>query len=283
MIIMSGNKFALLSESQDDSPAFNIASKTPVKSTHSKPPTYPAKTSYSKANPRTYSFSKETCAPRIVESSTKSDEDLHNDMTKDIKSHGDCHPLARTWSVTYSSFSEEQRTAFHSGAHKVVDPTLEGAVQMSTIEGYARTSNHLFYDNFVLLSGVTINVFERGTSPDWNEPRLENAGKWMLTFTADEYALATKAWINLMMHLVGETFINKSNDDVSDYHSVVGMILQHRKKLTKIQIYVENKDDKDVFNKLSSLLTSSYIGIIDIGFYKLKATYKDHPIYMVHA
>lgn len=80
----------------------------------------------------------------------------------------------------------------------------------------------------------------------WEDPANENGGKWTVLFKGTNPALLDRSWMWLVLALVGEE-LDENND-------ITGAVCSTRPKGDRISLWLRNKHDVDLVNKLGRKL-----------------------------
>lgn len=82
----------------------------------------------------------------------------------------------------------------------------------------------------------------------WEDPGNVNGGKWIITLRTSNPALLDRSWLWLAMALIGETL-----DDLDD---VTGAVVSTRAKGDRIALWIRDKSDVNLVNKIGQRLVA---------------------------
>jgi len=86
------------------------------------------------------------------------------------------------------------------------------------------------------------HLFKNGIKPMWEDSANQNGGKWIITLKGTNSALLDRSWMWLVLALIGEEL--DENDDVT------GAVVSTRSKGDRIALWIRNKSDVDLVNKI---------------------------------
>ena len=99
------------------------------------------------------------------------------------------------------------------------------------------------YNNLYTVQEIIPNtdylMFRKGIRPEWEDPRNKKGGKWVITLPIEEdmEEEAQKAWMSLLMHMVGGLFPEDC------YELINGAIFSVREKHWRISLWCNDNNN----------------------------------------
>ena len=101
------------------------------------------------------------------------------------------------------------------------------------------------YNNTYSISEVISNtdylIFKKGIRPEWEDPANKEGGKWVVTLPIEDdmEEEVDKAWLQLLLHVIGGVFEKKERDIVN------GMIFSIRDKHLRISLWCNSSTENE--------------------------------------
>ena len=101
------------------------------------------------------------------------------------------------------------------------------------------------YNNTYSISEVISNtdylIFKKGIRPEWEDPANKEGGKWVVTLPIEDdmEEEVDKAWLQLLLHVIGGVFAKKERDIVN------GMIFSIRDKHLRISLWCNSSTENE--------------------------------------
>jgi translation initiation factor 4E len=162
------------------------------------------------------------------------------------------HPLQHKWTMYFDSKSWNPSTSASAdtpGSPLVSSSTpansWEAALKMlgiyTTVESFMSIFSTLRRPS-QLERNSNYHLFKDGIKPMWEDAANQNGGKWIITLKGTNTALLDRSWMWLVLALIGEEL--DDNDDVT------GAVVSTRSKGDRIALWIRNKNDVDLVNKI---------------------------------
>lgn len=159
------------------------------------------------------------------------------------------HPLQHKWTMYFDSKSWNPSTSTTSELHHPSSSTQanswEAALKMlgvyTTVESFMSIFSTLRRPS-QLERNSNYHLFKDGIKPMWEDAANQNGGKWIITLKGTNQALLDRSWMWLVLALIGEEL--DENDDIT------GAVVSTRNKGDRIALWIRNKTDVDLVNKI---------------------------------
>ncbi|UZJ52119.1 hypothetical protein CBS101457_001439 [Exobasidium rhododendri] len=201
---------------------------------------------------------------------TNTSKDISKPKTS-IKAEDDkSHPLQHKWTMYFDSKSWNPSTNTSSTAAIPDTPlssTAPSALPASTAHSWEAalkmlgvyTSVEAFMSIFSTLRrpsqlerNSNYHLFKNGIKPMWEDAANQKGGKWIITIKTTNSALLDRSWMWLVLALIGEEL--DENDDVT------GAVVSTRSKGDRIALWIRNKTDVDLVNKIGK----KFVHLLDL-------------------
>jgi hypothetical protein len=162
------------------------------------------------------------------------------------------HPLQHKWTMYFDSKSWNPSTSTSTdspgsplASSSTPANSWEAALKMlgvyTTVESFMSIFSTLRRPS-QLERNSNYHLFKDGIKPMWEDPANKNGGKWLITLKGTNTALLDRSWMWLVLALIGEEL--DDNDDVT------GAVVSTRSKGDRIALWIRNKSDVDLVNKI---------------------------------
>lgn len=159
------------------------------------------------------------------------------------------HPLQHKWTMYFDSKSWNPSTSTSSESPHAPLSTQanswEAALKMlgvyTTVESFMSIFSTLRRPS-QLERNSNYHLFKDGIKPMWEDAANQNGGKWIITLKGTNQALLDRSWMWLVLALIGEEL--DENDDIT------GAVVSTRSKGDRIALWIRNKTDVDLVNKI---------------------------------
>lgn len=169
----------------------------------------------------------------------------------------DEHPLEHVWSLffdskTWNPSSGEQQpkspvpTASLENA-RTWEATLKLLGKYNTVESFMTVFRTLRRPS-QLERNSNYHLFKDGIKPMWEDPANVDGGKWIITLRAGNAALLDRSWMWLVLALIGE--------DLDEDNDITGAVVSTRAKGDRIALWVRNKNNVQLVNKIGRRFAS---------------------------
>ncbi|CEH17740.1 Translation initiation factor 4F, cap-binding subunit (eIF-4E) and related cap-binding proteins [Ceraceosorus bombacis] len=189
------------------------------------------------------------------------------------------HPLQHKWTLYFDSktFNPSSQASTLATGHTADGPGTPGAAlpgasenPISPLPPTPNTANIQSWEDTLKMLGVyktvegfmnvfatlrrpsqlerncNYHLFKSGIKPMWEDPANASGGKWVLTLRGTSGALLDRSWMWLVLALIGE--------ELDDANHITGAVVSTRSKGDRITLWIRNKDDVDLVNRLGKKL-----------------------------
>ncbi|KAH7352417.1 hypothetical protein KP509_19G043700 [Ceratopteris richardii] len=135
------------------------------------------------------------------------------------------HPLEHAWTIWFDNTGKTKQTSWGSA--------LRPVYTFSTVEDFWCLYNNVIQPSR-LIQGTDFHCFKEGISPQWEDPKCANGGKWTIVCsrgkTIDMY------WLDTLLALIGEQF------DEAD--EICGVVVSVRARQDKISLWTKTASNE---------------------------------------
>jgi translation initiation factor 4E len=134
------------------------------------------------------------------------------------------------WYVHTVSHREKKRMSKKNNRYH--EYTLHEVFTFGTIEDFWKMYNNT-YSISEVISNTDYLIFKKGIRPEWEDPANIEGGKWVVTLPIEDdmEEEVDKAWLQLLLHVIGGIFEKKERDMIN------GMIFTIRDKHLRISLW----------------------------------------------
>ena len=107
----------------------------------------------------------------------------------------------------YTVSHREKKKNKHARIQRHNEYVLHEVYTFGTIEDFWRMYNNTYAISDVI-SNTDYLLFKKGIRPEWEDHKNEYGGKWVVTLPIEDdmEEECDKAWMNLLLHVVGGMF-----------------------------------------------------------------------------
>lgn len=185
-----------------------------------------------------------------------------NERAERMKS--DEHPLehkwtlyfdSKTWNPSASQSSSEppKSPALSASSSSATswEATLKMLGQYDTVEKFMTIFRTLRRPS-QLERNSNYHLFKNNIKPMWEDPANTKGGKWTITLRGANQALLDRSWMWLVMALIGE--------DIDEADDICGAVVSTRTKGDRIALWVRDKSNVDLVNKIGR----KFVSVLDL-------------------
>jgi len=138
------------------------------------------------------------------------------------------HPLQNAWTLWF--FKNDKGRSWEENQKPIIT--------VSTVEDFWSLYNHVVVASKLPL-GSDYSLFKEGISPDWEDPRNQAGGRWMIHLDKRKRSECLDTyWLEIMFYLIGE-----QADEHAD--QVNGAVVNVRAKGDKLGVWLANASQSD--------------------------------------
>jgi len=173
------------------------------------------------------------------------------------------HPLQYRWTMWYNPPKNWNVTKI---------------ITFDTVEDFWCLFNNLVNAS-QLDSGSNFHLFKEGIEPQWEDPANKNGGKWIATFTRNEFQIADKAWMYTVLAIIGESF--------ADSDEITGAVVSPRPKEIKIALWTKVASNEAAVMRIGATFKATIETSKNMSFQshsdcmKHKSSFRNKHIYSI--
>jgi len=147
------------------------------------------------------------------------------------------HPLQTAWTLWF--FKNDKARTWEENQRPIITVT--------TVEDFWSLYNHIEVASR-LPPGSDYSLFKEGIFPDWEDPRNQPGGRWMINVDRrNRVELLDTYWLEVLFYLIGE------HADV-DAHQVNGAVVNVRAKGDKIAVWLVDASQPDSILRIGKMI-----------------------------
>jgi len=147
------------------------------------------------------------------------------------------HPLQNAWTLWF--FKNDKSRSWEENQRPIITVT--------TVEDFWSLYNHIEVASKLPI-GADYSLFKEGIFPDWEDPRNQDGGRWIISLDKrHKQELLDTYWLEIIFFLIGEH---------ADQHAfqVNGAVVNIRMKMDKIAIWLADASQSDSIMAIGKLL-----------------------------
>jgi len=147
------------------------------------------------------------------------------------------HPLQNSWTLWF--FKNDKGRSWEENQKPIVT--------VSTVEDFWSLYNHVVVPSR-LPPGSDYSLFKEGISPDWEDPRNQAGGRWIINMDKRRSAeYLDTCWLEIMFYLIGEQ---------ADQHAyqVNGAVVNLRAKGDKLGVWLADASKPDAVVRIGKMI-----------------------------
>jgi translation initiation factor 4E len=168
------------------------------------------------------------------------------------------HPLQNTWTMWYDGPGPAKKMPTNGGWQS----NVKRIVSFSTLEDF-----WCLYNNLVVSSKLsdrsTYHLFKKDIVPAWEDPANADGGRWVIEFKKSESTEMNKAWLLVLLGLIGEQF--------EDSDEICGVVIGLRKAKNRLALWTRTAKKVEVQKSIGRAFRTM-----------LEATRTPHCTYSMH-
>jgi len=147
------------------------------------------------------------------------------------------HPLQNAWTLWF--FKNDKGRSWEENQKPIIT--------VSTVEDFWSLYNHVVVAS-KLPPGSDYSLFKEGISPDWEDPRNQAGGRWMIHLDKRKRSECLDSyWLEIMFYLIGE-----QADEHAD--QVNGAVVNVRAKGDKLGVWLANASQSDSVVRIGKMI-----------------------------
>jgi len=147
------------------------------------------------------------------------------------------HPLQNAWTLWF--FKNDKARTWEENQRPIITVT--------TVEDFWSLYNHIEVASR-LPPGSDYSLFKEGIFPDWEDPRNQPGGRWMINVDRrNRVELLDTYWLEVLFYLIGE------HADI-DAHQVNGAVVNVRDKRDKVSVWLADSSQPDSILRIGKMM-----------------------------
>ncbi|MCO5601402.1 hypothetical protein L7F22_055522 [Adiantum nelumboides] len=136
------------------------------------------------------------------------------------------HPLEHAWTIWFDNTGKTKQSSWGSA--------LRSVYTFSTVEDFWCLYNNVIQPSR-LVQGTDFHCFKEGISPQWEDPKCANGGKWTIVCNRGKSSVDSY-WLDTLLALIGEQF------DEAD--EICGVVVSIRPRQDKISLWTRTSSNE---------------------------------------
>jgi len=158
------------------------------------------------------------------------------------------HPLQNAWTLWF--FKNDKSRSWEENQRPIITVT--------TVEDFWALYNHIEVASKLPI-GSDYSLFKEGIFPDWEDPRNQDGGRWIISLDKRNKQILDTHWLETIFFLIGEH---------ADQHAyqVNGAVINIRMKADKLAIWLADASLSESVLKIGKMLKERLGISSSIGF-----------------
>lgn len=146
------------------------------------------------------------------------------------------HPLQNAWTLWF--FKNDKSRSWEENQRPIITVT--------TVEDFWSLYNHIEVAS-KLPPGADYSMFKEGIFPDWEDPRNQDGGRWVIAMDKRKRELLDTYWLEIMFFLIGEH---------ADQHAyqVSGAVVNIRMRTDKLAVWLGDGSQEEAVRSIGRML-----------------------------
>jgi len=159
------------------------------------------------------------------------------------------HPLQNAWTLWF--FKNDKSRTWEENQRPIITVT--------TVEDFWSLYNHIEVAS-KLPVGADYSIFKEGIFPDWEDPRNQEGGRWIISLhKKQKQELLDTYWLEIIFFLIGEHADQHA-------HQVNGAVVNIRGGTDKIAVWLADSTQSESILRIGSMLKEKLGLRATIGF-----------------
>jgi len=146
------------------------------------------------------------------------------------------HPLQNAWTLWF--FKNDKARTWEENQRPIVTVT--------SVEDFWCLYNHIETASKLPL-GSDFSLFKEGIFPDWEDPRNQAGGRWIINGDKGQRALLDTHWLEIMFYLIGEHADHHA-------HQVNGAVVNVRAKGDKLAVWLADAGEQESVTRIGKMI-----------------------------
>jgi len=158
------------------------------------------------------------------------------------------HPLQNAWTLWF--FKNDKSRSWEENQRPIITVT--------TVEDFWALYNHIEVASKLPI-GSDYSLFKEGIFPDWEDPRNQDGGRWIISLDKRNKQILDTHWLETIFFLIGEH---------ADQHAyqVNGAVINIRMKADKLAVWLADASQSESVLKIGKMLKERLGISSSIGF-----------------